>query len=166
MNTSNLRKTTFLLTTASILPHLFCCALPVVAAIIALGGTLGLGAVLATNPVYNFVDRYHTYLIIVAIFGVVISGVLNYIAYRVDCREAACTHGSCKPKKTRAFRIFLLSLFLLMIDIGWFVTEDRVLGLHHENSHAEEVHHEKGAAPAGNTQQEHGSDEKHGEHKR
>ncbi|MDD9912216.1 MAG: hypothetical protein OXR68_08305 [Alphaproteobacteria bacterium] len=139
MKPTTVHKGTLVISLLSIIPHLFCCGIPAIAAIIALGGTVGLGATLAANPLYNLIDPYHTQLITLAIIGVVVSGILNFIAYRVDCRKAACTHGSCKPTKIKSFRIFLLSLGLLALDIAWFTTEELVLGIHH---HHEEEHHD------------------------
>lgn len=139
LSAQNVRKTTLWMSLLSILPHIFCCGIPAIAAMISLGTTVGLGAVLATNPLYSFVDQYHSILLMVAVAGVTFSGILNFIAYRIDCREAACSHGNCKPKKRRSFRIFMLSLFLLMLDLAWFATEEYVLGLHH---HGHDAHHE------------------------
>lgn len=135
MKTENIRKSTLAISALSILPHLFCCGIPAVAALVALGSTVGLGAALAANPFYGFINTYHKELLIIAIIGVVMSGVLNFIAYRIDCREAACSHGSCAPKKSKAFRIFIISLCLLVLDIAWFATEELALGLHHVAAH-------------------------------
>lgn len=126
-----LRKTTLGISLASLVPHLFCCGVPAMAAMIALGGTLGLSTAMASNPLYQLVDGYHSILLMLAVAGVVVSGTLNYIAYRIDCHNAACTHGCCTPKKRDAFRIFFLSLVLLAADVLWFANEEYVLGLHH-----------------------------------
>ncbi|NBV54476.1 MAG: hypothetical protein EBR79_02035 [Proteobacteria bacterium] len=144
-----IRKSTLAMSLLSILPHLLCCGIPAVAAMIALGGTVGLGAALMANPFYAFVDAYHTELLILAVVGVVISGVLNLIAYRMDCRAAAnstCTHAACAPKKSKAFRIFIISVVLLALDVAWFMTEEYVLGLHHHGSeaHGHELHGHEG----------------------
>jgi hypothetical protein len=143
VSTAAIRKTTFAVSALSILPHIFCCGIPAAAALIALGTTVGLGAALAGNPFYQFVDTYHSELLAVAIASVILSGILNLVAYRMDCRTAAtsaCNHGDCKPKKSHAFRVFFLSLALLMVDIGWFVAEEHVLGLHHHEHHEEHAH--------------------------
>lgn len=141
MNATTIRKSTLAMSLLSILPHLFCCGIPAIAGLIALGTTVGLGAALASNPVYSFVDTYHTQLLMVAISGVVLSGVLNFIAYRIDCRKASCDHGSCAPKKTKAFRVFIISCILLVLDIAWFATEEYVLELHHHEHAAHEHNH-------------------------
>lgn len=138
VSTAAIRKTTFAVSALSILPHVFCCGIPAVAAIIALGTTAGLGAALAGNPFYEFVDAYHIELLSIAIASVLLSGVLNLVAYRIDCRTAetsACHHGDCKPKKLHAFRVFFLSLALLAVDVAWFAGEEFVLGLHHHEHH-------------------------------
>ncbi|MCP5405557.1 MAG: hypothetical protein H6922_04995 [Pseudomonadaceae bacterium] len=138
MQTDTLRRSTFVISALSILPHVFCCGIPAVAGLISLGTTVGLGAVLAANPLYKLVDAYHTELLTLAVAGVLMSGVFNLIAYQIDCRKAACTHGSCAPTKLRSFRIFLISLALLAVDLTWFAVEEEVLALHH---HAEDAAH-------------------------
>jgi hypothetical protein len=130
--TNSIRRTTSIVSVLSILPHIFCCGIPATMAIISLGTTVGLAGVLATNPFYQFVDQYHEILITIAILSVIISGTLNFIAYRIDCHEAAshCHHGDCAPKKRSSAKIFLFSLALLTLDLAWFATEKFELGLH------------------------------------
>lgn len=132
MNTDALRKSTAVVSALSMLPHIFCCGIPAVMALISLGTTVGLAGVLATNPFYQFVDAYHTVLITLAVTTVVISGVLNLIAYRIDCHTASshCHHGDCTPKKKTGFKLFFLSCGLLCLDLAWFATEKFGLGLH------------------------------------
>lgn len=131
----NLRRVTSTISVLSILPHIFCCGIPAVMAIISLGTTVGLAGVLATNPFYKFVDSYHEILITIAILSVVTSGILNFVAYRIDCHTAAshCDHADCAPKKRSSLRIFLFSLALLTLDLAWFATEKFELGLHANN---------------------------------
>jgi len=131
--TQRLRRGTAVVSVLSIIPHIFCCGIPAIMALISLGTTVGLAGVLATNPFYRFVDAYHPYLIALAVGSVVLSGILNLIAWRIDCHTAAshCHHGDCTPKKRSSLKIFLFSCLLLMLDLGWFSTEEFVLGLHH-----------------------------------
>ncbi|NBU69983.1 MAG: hypothetical protein EBQ80_06590 [Proteobacteria bacterium] len=44
---------------------------------------------------------------------------------------------SSAPTKSKAFRVFIISVVLLALDVTWFMTEEYVLGLHH---HGGEVH--------------------------
>lgn len=140
MKTTTIRKTTGIVSVLSILPHVFCCGIPAIMALISLGTTIGLAGVLATNPMYQFIDTYHEILITIAITSVIISGILNYVAYRIDCHTAAshCHHGDCTPKKRTSAKIFYFSLVLLMLDLAWFATEKNLLGLH-DHSHTEET---------------------------
>jgi hypothetical protein len=132
LNSATLRRRAQLVTLVSILPHLLCCLLPTVAALMSLGTTLGLAAALSNNPLYQLVDAYHTQLLIIAIATVGVSGVLNYISWRIDCRtDGHCHHEPCAPKKRTANKIFLLSVVLLVVDLTWFFTEEHLLGLHH-----------------------------------
>lgn len=139
--TVTIRRSTSIISVLSILPHVFCCGVPVVMALISLGTTVGLAGVLATNPLYQFVDNYHVILISIAVTSVVLSGILNYVAYRIDCHTAAshCHHGDCTPKKRGSLKIFYFSLALLVLDLAWFATEEFGLHLHHGNHHAEAV---------------------------
>jgi len=136
-----IRRTTGVVSALSILPHILCCGIPVAMALISLGTTVGLAGVLATNPLYRFVDNYHTLLLTIAIASVVLSGILNFVAWRIDCHTAAshCHHGDCAPKKRTSLTIFYVSLALLAVDVAWFTTEEEILGLHHhlETAHTE-----------------------------
>lgn len=139
-NPEALRRRALWLSATSILPHLLCCMLPTVAALMSLGTTLGLAATLADNPLYRLVDQYHTELLLVALVSVAVSGMLNYISWRVDCRtDGHCHHPPCAPKKRTAHRVFILSCLLLVLDVSWYVTEEYVLGLHHHDAHSEEL---------------------------
>lgn len=131
-DTATIRRTTSIISVLSILPHIFCCGIPAAMAIISLGTTVGLAGVLATNPFYKFVDQYHEILISIAITSVILSGILNFVAWRIDCHTAAshCHHGDCTPKKRGSLKVFILSLCLLCLDLGWFATEKFELGLH------------------------------------
>lgn len=135
MKTQSIRRTTGIVSALSILPHIFCCGIPAGMALVSLGTTLGLAGVLATNPLYRFVDDYHGLLLGVAIGSVVLSGILNFVAWRIDCHASAqscsCNHDHCAPKKRTGLKIFLFSLVLLCLDIAWFVAEESLLGLHH-----------------------------------
>jgi hypothetical protein len=139
-NPEALRRRALWLSVTSILPHLLCCMLPTVAALMSLGTTLGLAATLADNPLYRLVDQYHTQLLLVAVLSVAVSGVLNFVSWRVDCRtNGHCHHPPCAPKKRAAQRVFIVSCLLLVLDVSWYVTEEYVLGLHHHAEHGEEV---------------------------
>jgi len=138
----HIRRTTGIVSALSILPHILCCGIPVAMALISLGTTVGLAGVLATNPLYRFVDNYHTLLLAIAITSVVLSGVLNFVAYRIDCHTAAshCHHGDCAPKKRTSLKIFYISLALLVADLAWFATEEHLLHLHHGHQQEEPAH--------------------------
>lgn len=132
MKPATLRKSTTLVSVLSVLPHIFCCGIPVAAALISLGTTAGLAGALAANPLYRLVDAYHTKLLALAIICVAVSGLLNFIAYRIDCHTAAshCAHGDCTPRKRTGLKIFLFSCALLALDLSWFATEKYALHLH------------------------------------
>lgn len=148
LSAQTIRTSTSWVSMLSILPHLLCCGIPAVAALISLGTTVGLAASLASNPFYQFVDAWHFELVMLAIASVVLSGVFNLVAWRMDCREAAkqslvhghCAHSNCAPRKNTSLKIFAVSVVLLMADLAWFATEEKVLGLHHHHEETHEHH--------------------------
>lgn len=131
-NTAILRRAGFWLGLISMLPHLFCCALPVMVALISLGSTIGLGAALSGNPLYHAVDANHATLLTLAIISVAVTALLNVIAWRIDCKKAetACSHGDCTPRKKTSFKLLWISMGLLVLDITWYVIESRALDFH------------------------------------
>ncbi len=139
-NSTTLRRTAFSVSALSLLPHILCCLLPTVAALISLGTTAGLATAMASNPLYQLVDAYHPWLLTLAVAATALSGVLTYISWRIDCHDphalhdthghAACHHEPCAPKKSRATRMFYVSLALLALDIAWYLTESFALGRH------------------------------------
>jgi hypothetical protein len=146
MNTLSLtpataRKAGLGLAIASIVPHILCCLLPTAAALVSLGTTVGLGAALATNPLYLWVDAYHPYLLVLAIGATLVSGLITYVAYKIDCRSYAqghakvCSHADCAPKKGVAFKLFYISCALLVLDVSYYLAEEHLLGLHYHGSH-------------------------------
>ena len=161
MTANKLRQSTFFITLLSTIPHLFCCVIPVVAAIIAVGSTAGLGATLASNALYNWIDAYHMTFLKIAIFGVLLSGVLNLIAYRMACKEACCAGHVCAPKKTKAFRLFIISFVLLLLDLSWFATEKYVLNLHNHDHNHGHAHHEEHHPEHDAHDDHHGHDDHH-----
>lgn len=127
------------LSLTGILPHMVCCLLPTVTALLALGSTAGLGAALASNRLYMWVDRYHVWLLVFAVAATMVSGLISWVAYQQDCRaHAGCTHTDCRPKKSAAFKIFFISCALLVVDVGYYAAEEYILGLHNHGSRAEE----------------------------
>jgi hypothetical protein len=132
-----LRHSAFTISILSLLPHIFCCLLPTAAALVSLGTTVGLATALSSNPLYRMVDAYHIYFLGLAVVTVIVSGVINYVAWRIDCHdhtalnEEGCHHEPCQPKKTGAFKIFLFSVALLVFDISYYLFEENILGLHH-----------------------------------
>ncbi|MBI3701166.1 MAG: hypothetical protein HY242_12070 [Afipia sp.] len=130
-----LRHSAFAVSIVSMLPHIFCCLLPTVAALLTLGTTVGLGAALANDRLYRFVDGYHVYILGLAVFTVVISGVVNLAASRIEIHDHGAAdghhHDASWFDRFSSLKIFLLSLGLLAFDVGYFLFEENVLGLHH-----------------------------------
>jgi hypothetical protein len=131
VTTAKLRHSAFTVSLLSLLPHIFCCLLPTVMAVASLGTTVGLATALGANPLYRLVDAYHIYFLGLAVTTVLISGAVNLVAWRLDCRtQGHCHHEPCAPKKSNALKVFFLSLALLAFDISYFFVEQNVLGLH------------------------------------
>ncbi len=132
-STEKLRHSAFAVSVISLLPHIFCCLLPTAAALVSLGTTVGLGATLVANPLYRLVDTYHVYFLSLAICAVAVSGLVNFIAWRIEAAGHDHSHGDHQPhasKTSSAFKIFIASAILLLVDVGYFVFEKDILGLH------------------------------------
>ena len=82
-----LRHSAFTVSVLSLLPHIFCCLLPTAAALVTLGTTAGLGAALSSNSLYRLVDAYHIYFLGLAVCTVILSGIINFVAWRIDCHN-------------------------------------------------------------------------------
>jgi hypothetical protein len=133
-----LRHSAFAVSVVSMLPHIFCCLLPTAAALLTLGTSVGLGAALANDRLYRFVDGYHIYILGLAVFTVAVSGLVNLLAYRIETHDHGATgdhrHDTSWLGRISGFRIFLLSLGLLIFDVAYFLFEENVLGLHHHTN--------------------------------
>lgn len=133
-STEKLRHSAFAVSVISLLPHIFCCLLPTAAALVSLGTTVGLGATLVANPLYRLVDTYHVYFLSLAVCAVAFSGLVNFIAWRVEAAGHNHSHDDNKPTSTvsSSFKIFAISAVLLVVDVGYFVFEKDILGLHRQ----------------------------------
>lgn len=146
-SSKRLRTGAGLVSALSLLPHIFCCLLPTVAALLALGSTVGLGTALMGNPLYRFVDAWHPWLLALAVFSVALAALSNFIAWRVDCHTPTtlnhhhgCDHGACAPKKRTSLKLLYISMALLAIDVAWYAAETHLLHLHNHGHEAEEHH--------------------------
>ena len=127
------------LSVASLVSHFFCCFLPGVISLVTLVTLTGSAVI--TMEDFGIPEYIHEKMIYISFVVLVMSGIVNYISYRIDCRDMGCVHGSCAPKKSKYFKLYAYSVafFLLnaAIHFGLHTDHDHE---HHEKHH-EEVHH-------------------------
>lgn len=122
------------LTYASAFSHLFCCFLPGVLSIVTLLASSG--TVVVTLDDFGLPESMHGDLIAFSAIILIVSGIMNFISWRVDCREDGyCTHEPCEPKKNRYLKLYLFSVVFFFINAGIH------FGFHVDHNHGAEGHH-------------------------
>ncbi|MHA1540106.1 MAG: hypothetical protein ACTSXQ_06495 [Alphaproteobacteria bacterium] len=122
---SALQKTTTSLLAVTILTHLFCCGIPMVANILAFLSVFGLTA--SSGHSMHFFHYYQQEILIFATAVIVFSGVLQYISWRIDCKTESCKHAPCTKKKKQAAKLFWISLFLYLTNLIFFLLGEHLL---------------------------------------
>ncbi len=104
--------------------HVFCCGLPMVFSVMSLMSGLGLVATMPSglNFLHEALHDYEIPMIMASGFILVVGWGLHYIAYRIDCHDTGCVHGSCQPKKNRSARVLIIATGLFVLNIsGYFL---------------------------------------------
>ena len=104
--------------------HIFCCGLPMVFSIISLLSGLGLIAVMPAGLefLHHALHDYEIPMIMMSGFVLLMGWGLHYIAYRIDCHNTGCVHGSCAPKKRRSSKVLMVATALFLLNIsGYFL---------------------------------------------
>lgn len=105
-----------ILSVASLISHFFCCFLPGVISLITLI-TLS-GSVFITMEDFGIPEYIHEELIYISFAVLVVSGLINYISWKMDCRAGAdaCGHEPCAPKKAKYFRLYGYSVAFFLLN--------------------------------------------------
>lgn len=98
--------------------HIFCCGLPLVMSIIGLGTVIGLSGI---HAIHDVMHQYEVDILIGSGILLAIGGIVQIIAWRLDCREdGACTHTPCAPKKNKSLILLLLAATFYIINLLMF----------------------------------------------
>ena len=101
---------------SSALMHVFCCGLPLMltaANVAALFGIAGAGAIHAP-----WFEQIEVYVLVISGAMLAITGLIQYISNRIDCRtEGSCAHEPCDKKKHLSARIFQIALALYSLNL-------------------------------------------------
>lgn len=103
----------------SICSHFFCCVLPLISSVSSLGASLGLFAI--NSPIVEWFVYYEVEIFAIAGVLITISGLAQYISYRIDCQNTGCEHDDCSPKKKWASKIFLFATTLYLVNLFVFL---------------------------------------------
>ncbi len=100
------------------LSHVFCCGLPMLAAIMSAGSQVGLSG--SFVAFHHFTHAYEVPILIGSGLLLLTAFLLQVISYRVECNQAICQHGDCTPRKFRVSWIFVVALALFVVNVSVF----------------------------------------------
>lgn len=101
----------------SAISHLFCCFLPGVLSVVTLIASSG--SAIVTLDDLGLPEKYHADIITFSFVMLVVSGVMNYISWRIDCRkDGHCVHEPCKPKKKGYLKLYFASVIFFLINVA------------------------------------------------
>ncbi len=97
------------------LVHVLCCGLPLLLSITSLTTLLGLTGI---DALHKGVEPYEEMLMQLSAALLVVTGVVQYVAHRIDCRrDGACEHTPCDTKKRLSLKIYLATLAIFMVNV-------------------------------------------------
>ena len=103
--------------------HFFCCGLPIVVSIMSLLSGLGLSAAMpfGLESLHHVTHDYEIPMIMASGFLLFLGWGLQYIAYRIDCHNTGCVHGSCTPKKKRSTKVLIIATVLFVLNVTGYM---------------------------------------------
>jgi hypothetical protein len=107
------------------LTHVFCCGIPLTVAALSLG-TVG-GAFTSLHAFHDVMHIYEVRILLGSGLILALSGALQYLSFRLDCRQTGCHHGDCSPKKFRASLLFKLATLAYGLNLLLFMLLDHSL---------------------------------------
>lgn len=107
--------------TLALLPHVFCCLLPIVLAVVGFfaSGSLTMHHWL-THPVFVWIHQYHLWLLLTAFLSVSLSAFFLL---------------KQKKKSNKAIAFVCATVFLLIVDFIIFMAEGHIFHVHHFRFH-------------------------------
>lgn len=86
---------------------------------------LGLGASLGITSMHGHeVTWLHTHESQILVFGAVmlfVTGIAQYLSWRIDCRAAYCSHGPCAPRKRWSRKVYVVASLLYIANLIAFL---------------------------------------------
>lgn len=93
--------------------HLFCCGLPLLLSLGSLTATFGM----TSSDWHTAFRPYEMPLLVISGALLLLTGLVHWIAYRIDCRtDGECHHAPCAPKKDYARIIFAGACALYLVN--------------------------------------------------
>lgn len=108
---------------AALLPHLLCCGLPALLALLGVAANAGL-VVGQVGWLHEVMHGYEFPLLGFGAAMLLVALAANLYAMRTDCHvDGDCHHPPCTPQKTVAWRWFFISLALHLVAWGGVLAE-------------------------------------------
>jgi hypothetical protein len=98
--------------------HVLCCGLPLLLSIGTIASLIGLGSGGVFHPAWF--DAYEERLLMLSASILAITGLVQFISYRLDCRRMAashCHHAPCDKKKRLARNLYGFAVALFAINL-------------------------------------------------
>ncbi len=112
---ADIRKVTSAMAIVTLLPHLFCCVIPLVMSVVGFGASLGLFTLNSSG--FEWLIEYEPHMMAVAGVMLLVGAAVQLISWRIDCRKEYCTHEPCEPKKKRSLNLFYLASALYVVSL-------------------------------------------------
>lgn len=123
-------KLTYTLVVSSALMHVFCCGIPLVLALMNLTATFGIAGAGAFHPAWF--EQFEVTILVVSGLLLVVTGVVQFISNRVNCRtDGACSHQPCDKKKRLSKRVLQFAVILYVTNLVlFFATHEHLFHAH------------------------------------
>lgn len=110
-------KVTYSFIIGSSLMHVFCCGIPLLLTLFNVAAMFGMTSASILNNAWF--EQFEEAAIIVSAVLLLITGALQYISYRINCRtDGACHHEPCDSKKRISQRIYWLAVLLFIMNLA------------------------------------------------
>lgn len=97
--------------------HVFCCGIPLLLSIGSIAMALGISGGEWLHP--DWLHAYESTLVIASGAVLLITGMVQYISNRINCRtDGHCHHAPCDKKKRLAQRLYSVAVLLFVVNLG------------------------------------------------
>jgi len=113
-------RLTYALLVSSALMHIFCCGIPLILALMNMTVVFGIAGAGALHS--GWFEQFEMTVLVVSGTLLVVTGLIQFISGRVDCRtDGICAHQPCDKKKHLSKRIFQFAVVLYIINLALFL---------------------------------------------